>query len=101
MKTVQGMKRTRKGYSARQKAEAVLAVWTGRRSAAQMSRELGSHGNVLASWEAKALLGMKEALGERPEAKGARPLDLGRRLEKLLAGSGKPKTPEAITTETT
>lgn len=95
MTTGQGGRRTRRWYSARQKAEAVLAVWTGHRSAAQISRELGSHGHVLAGWEARALCGMKEALGERPAPRGSRPLELGRRLEKLLAGPGEQKTAEA------
>ena len=84
MTTGPGSKRTRKWYSAKQKAEAVLAVWSGRRSAGQVCREIGSHGNVLAGWEKRAISGMLEALGSRPGAKGAQALDLGRRLENLL-----------------
>lgn len=84
MTTGQGPKRARKWYSAKQKAEAVLAVWTGRRSAGQVCREMGSQGHVLAGWERRAMAGMLEALGSRPGSKGAQPLDLGRRLENLL-----------------
>ena len=96
MTTGPGMKRTRKWYSAKQKAEAVLAVWTGRRSAGQVCREIGSHGNVLAGWEKRALSGMLEALGSRPGSKEAQPLDLGRRLENLLNRPAEVKAVAAV-----
>ena len=78
-------RKARRMVSAREKAQAVLAVWSGRRSASQMCRELGVNWGSLHGWERKGLQGILKALGGETTptpAQGA----LGKRLEGLLTG---------------
>jgi len=85
-------KRPRKVFSAREKAQAVLAVWSGRRKPAAVCKGLGTTWGALNAWEKVALGGILKALGlETPVAETAG-LCLGNRLEKLLAV---PETAEA------
>lgn len=83
--TVEKKRKTRRVVSARAKAQAVLAVWSGRRNASQMCRELGVNWGSLHGWERKGLQGIHRAMGGEELALPARE-DLGRRLEGLMAG---------------
>lgn len=78
-------RKARRLVSARAKAQAVLAVWSGRRTAAQMCRELGVNWGALNGWERKGLQGIHRAMGGEELSMPARE-DLGRRLEGLMAG---------------
>lgn len=55
-------KRERITHSAKERCEAVLAVWTERRRPAQVCRRLGVSEGILMSWQDRALRGMLEAL---------------------------------------
>lgn len=86
-------RRPRKVFGAREKAQAVLAVWSGRRKPAAVCKSLGTTWGALNAWEKVALAGILKALGlEKPAAAAADGLTLGSRLEKLLAV---PETAEA------
>jgi transposase-like protein len=85
-------RKPRKQVSARAKTQAVLAVWSGRRSASQVCRELGVNWGSLHGWEHKGIQGILKALGgETPSASA--PRELGKRLEGLLAGLAAPIRP--------
>lgn len=83
--TEKKQRKPRKQIGARAKAQAVLAVWSGRRSASQMCRELGVNWGSLHGWERKGLQGILKALGGEAAASPAQG-ELGKRLESLLAG---------------
>jgi transposase-like protein len=96
--TVEQKRKPRRAIGARAKAEAVLSVWSGRRKAAQVCRELGVNWGTLSGWERKGLQGMHKALGgEEPRAPAQ--MELGRRLEgqltKLAPGKVDPPAPLA------
>jgi transposase-like protein len=79
-------RRTRRSYSAGEKATAILAVWAGRRRASRVCRELGVNWGIFNSWEKRAIQGIRATLGE---ASGESPAQregvvLGKRLESLL-----------------
>jgi hypothetical protein len=78
--------RTRKEplpFTAQQRVQAVLAVWTERRRPAEVCRELAITEKVLSHWETRALSGMLTAL-EAPTRREAGPA-LSPKLERLLA----------------
>ena len=78
-------RKARKRVSARLKVQAVLSVWSARRSASQVCRELGVNWGSLHGWERKGMQGILKALGgETPAASPQR--ELGKRLEGLLSG---------------
>ena len=79
------VRKARQVYSAREKAGAVLAVWSGRRSPSRVCREAGTSWGLLNSWEKRALLGIYRALGG-VELPAKRQGELGSRLEGLLTG---------------
>ena len=83
--TEKKQRRPRKQISARAKAQAVLAVWSGRRNASQVCRELGVNWGSLNGWERKGLAGILKALGGESAPLSAQG-ELGKRLEGLLAG---------------
>ena len=91
-------RRTRRSYSAGEKAAAVLAVWSGRRRTARVCRELSVNWGILRSWEQRAILGVRGALGDLPggETPTAGGGVLGKRLETLL---GEAETPPAMALE--
>ena len=78
-------KRTRRTFSAREKAQAVLAVWSSRRKPAAVCKGLGITWGALNGWEKSALDGILKALGQEPPVAAVAGLSLGTRLEKLLA----------------
>ncbi len=91
-------RRTRRSYSAGEKAAAVLAVWSGRRRTARVCRELSLNWGILRSWEQRAILGMRRALGDLPgeETPTRGGGVLGKRLETLL---GEAEPPPALALE--
>ena len=83
-------KRQTKMYSAREKAQAVLALWSGRRSPSALTRELEVPWAAINTWEKRALNGMLTALDPTwQQAAEDRP-SLPRRVEKLLEQTLKP-----------
>jgi transposase-like protein len=52
-------------YSAQQKAEAVLSVWSERRGPSEVCREMGVAWTILNQWQQRALEGMLQALEPR------------------------------------
>ena len=77
-----GKKETRT-FTPQQRVQAVLAIWTERRRAVEVCRELAITEKVLSQWEQRALSGMLKALDAqtRLEAGPA----LSPKLERLLA----------------
>jgi transposase-like protein len=60
-------------YGAVEKCRAVLAVWTERKQAAVLCREMGMSASLFSQWQDRALSGMLEALeprGTRAAAEG-------------------------------
>ena len=77
-------KKERRSYSGREKSQAVLALWTGRRRPAEVCKELSIPWGLLAQWQNRALEGMLEALEPRTRAAADRGPLLDDRLTKLL-----------------
>jgi transposase-like protein len=72
-------------FSAQEKAQAVLALWSGRRSTSALTKELQVPWGVLNFWEQRALSGMLTAL-DPTWSRAAEPVpSLPPRVEKLLA----------------
>lgn len=71
-------------HSARERAEAVLAVWTERRRPAEVCRGMDVAEVVLQQWQDRALRGMLDALEPKGTGTGRGPM-LPARLEKQLA----------------
>jgi hypothetical protein len=69
-----------------EKCRAVLAVWTERKQAAALCRELGMSASLFSQWQDRALSGMLEALeprGTRAQTQGpALPLLVKRLLDR-------------------
>jgi transposase-like protein len=80
----QSKAKERRMYSAREKAEAVLALWTEKRRPTEVCQEIGISTTLLMSWQERALEGMLGALEPRTRAEEDRGPRLGRKLEKLL-----------------
>lgn len=78
-------RRRAKMHSAKEKSQAVLALWSGRRNAASLMKELGVAWGVISSWEKRALLGMLTALDPTWKQPEEGTLSLPSRLEKLMA----------------
>ena len=70
-------------FTAPQRVQAVLAVWTERRRPVEVCRELAITEKVLSQWEKRALSGMLQAL-ETPTRLEAGPA-LSPKRERLLA----------------
>jgi hypothetical protein len=70
-------------YTAQQRVQAVLSLWTERRRPGEVCRELAITEKVLSHWEKRALSGMLQAL-EAPTRRDAGPA-LSSKLERLLA----------------
>lgn len=94
-----GRSRTMRRFEAKEKSQAVLALWSGRRSASSLSKELGVPWGILRNWESRALSGMLGALDPNWNQSIRKPCDLPERLEKLLAQTTRAVTePESTTT---
>ena len=70
-------------FTAHQRVQAVLAIWTERRRPAEICRELTITPKVLSQWETRALAGMLQAL--ELEARRDPGPALSPKLERLLA----------------
>ncbi len=70
-------------FTAQQRVQAVLAVWTERRRPAEVCRELAITEKILSHWEQRAVAGMLQAL-ESPTRRDGGPA-LSPKLERLLA----------------
>lgn len=70
-------------YSAQEKCQAVLSVWSERRKASQVCKELGIQGTLLTHWQERAMEAMLRALEPKTQSGQQLPA-LGPRLEKLL-----------------
>jgi len=70
-------------FTAQQRAQAVLAIWTERRRPGELCQELAISLKVLSQWETRALSGMLQAL-EPPTRRDPGPA-LSPKLERLLA----------------
>ena len=75
--------RTRRTFSAQDKVQAVLAIWTERRKPSEMVKELDVNWTMLNYWQKAAMEGMLNALEPRTKEDGKTPV-LGARLKKLL-----------------
>ena len=78
-------KKERIVYTAHQRAQAVLSVWTERRRPSEVCHELGINTILLAQWQERALAGMLSALEPRCRPETQRGTALSERLERLLA----------------
>jgi len=91
-------RRRTRTYSAKEKSQAVLALWSGRRSASSLMKAMDVPWAVLNHWEKRALAGMLSALDptwQQTQQNSALPL----RVERLLQQTLKPVT--ATPTEAT
>jgi len=70
-------------YTAQQRVQAVLSLWTERRRPAQVCQELAISPKVLAHWEERALAGMLTALEARTRREPGPALSP--KLERLVA----------------
>lgn len=58
-------KKPQHSYTAQQKVEAVLSVWTERRGPSEVCKELGIAWTILNQWQERAMEGMLQALESR------------------------------------
>ena len=82
--TQEKAKRARKVFSAQEKAQAVLSVWSSRRQPSAICKSLGIAWGLLNSWEKSALGGIQKALGQETPVMEPAGLCLGNRLERLM-----------------
>lgn len=78
-------KKTKRVFTAREKCEAVLAVWSERRKPAEICREMEIPWQLLNNWQDAAMKAMMQVLEPRQAADGMRLPSLSPRVEKLLA----------------
>jgi transposase-like protein len=71
-------------HTAQEKCRAVLSVWTEKRKAAEVCRELGVPWGVLSQWQERAMEGMLQALTPRGRGEQRREVALSERLAVLL-----------------
>lgn len=88
--TVERKRKATKVFSAKEKSQAVLSLWIGRRSASALMKELGIPWAVLNAWEKRALNGMLTALDPMGKQAAAGQPSLPARLEKLIEKTMKP-----------
>lgn len=77
-------KKTKRVFTAREKCEAVLSIWSERRKPAEVCRELDIPWQLLENWQTTAMKGMMSALDSRRTPDGQRPALVSPRMEKLL-----------------
>lgn len=71
-------------YGAVEKCRAVLAVWTEKKKASVLCRELGVSASLLWQWQDRALSGILEALEPRGRREGAAGAALPPLVKRLL-----------------
>lgn len=90
--TEEKKRRIRKVYSGKEKSQAVLSLWAGRRNPSAISRELGMAATTLDGWQRRALKGMLKALGPGEwRAENTTGLQLPEMLERVVAETLGPK----------
>lgn len=77
-------------YSAREKSQAVLALWAGRRTTSALCREMEVPWMILKTWEKRALNGILNALSPNGKQDPRNPLKLPKRLERLMEETQSP-----------
>ena len=77
-------------YSAKEKAQAVLALWSGRRNPSTLTKELAVPWAAINTWEKRALAGMLTALDPSWKQAVEEQPNLPRRVEKLIEQTLKP-----------
>jgi transposase-like protein len=77
-------RRPHRRFTAREKCQAILLLWTEKRSGADLARDLGVTWTLLSQWQDLAMAGMLAAL-EPKRPRCPHPSPLNRRLEQLLA----------------
>lgn len=77
-------KRVRRTFEAQQKATAVLSIWTERRTATEVCRDMGVSWALLNQWQNQAMEGMISGLEPK---KNQRDVALNARLRKLIEKS--------------
>jgi hypothetical protein len=87
-------KRQSREFSAKQKAQAVLALWSGRRSPSALTKELGVPWAAINTWEKRALSGMLTALDPTWKQTAEEQPSLPRRVEKLIEQTVRPAVAE-------
>ncbi|NLG35651.1 MAG: hypothetical protein GX548_09895 [Lentisphaerae bacterium] len=85
-------KRRHLRFSAKEKSQAVLALWSGRRSASGLAKEMEVPWAVINGWEKRALSGMLTALDPTWRQPEEKKLELPGRLERLLEQTVKPES---------
>lgn len=80
-------RRPRRDVPAKEKCKAVLAIWTERRKASELCRELGVNRIQVLRWEEQALEGMLQSLELKTRKAGPELKALSRHLERLLEKS--------------
>ena len=86
-------RRRTRTYSAKEKSQAVLSLWSGRRSAASLMKAMDVPWALLNHWEKRALTGMLSALDPSWQ-QNAQSSALPSRVERLLQQTLEP----AVTT---
>jgi transposase-like protein len=71
-------------YSAREKCQAVLAIWAERRKPSEVCQELGIQWVQLNQWQDQAMEGMLKALEPRTRTEQEKGPALGPKLQQLL-----------------
>jgi len=89
---VEGKRRRQanRAHSAKEKAQAVLSVWSARRSPSALTKELGVPWSAINQWEKRALSGMLTALDPTWKLGVEDQPILPRRVEKLIEKALKP-----------
>jgi len=87
-------KRQSREFNAKQKAQAVLALWSGRRSPSALTKELGVPWAAINTWEKRALSGMLTALDPTWKQTAEEQPSLPRRVEKLIEQTVRPAVAE-------
>jgi hypothetical protein len=82
------LRQTSPAYSARERCQAVLSVWTEKRKPAEVCREYKIKWVVLGQWQDRALEGMLQAL--EPRVNLERGPALSPRLQQLLEKRSRP-----------
>jgi transposase-like protein len=78
----------RSKFTPRQKADAVLAVLTKRKTVSEVCRELGVTEQTFARWREVAIAGMEDNLADKAE-QNSRERDLERRLDEAERALGR------------
>lgn len=71
-------------YGVVEKCRAVLAVWTEKKKASGLCREMGVSQSLFSQWQDRALLGMLEALEPRGTKEGMEGPALPMQIKRLL-----------------